>query len=446
MSSIFRISKLAEKKHKKNNPQVLTMTEFKVQIGNAKNRGFLSEKERLQTLAKNSNPFNSKHVLPMNSGVFFGRTKEIYKILSALRSSEKPASFNLIGENGIGKSSLLNQVHQSLAQEPELISIQFLPQNWGRYSADSFFKQLHYSIAAALKIAIENNENSIYTNLCNFIGYLGENTDYRIVLLIDDFEKMAGNLKFNPSFFNQLRNLAITNEYRFGLVISSCRELKELCLSQKLDETNFWSIFTHHEVLGLLVESDAKNLLLKPLEQTLVRQFKNPDKLWSQVKTLTGCHPLLIQIAASEFWNANDGHFQPNVIEVKMDLHSFMKDLFYQSSAENKYHWQMLIQAAGGKKIKESSTFYELCLRGLILERGAPFSQYFAKIIAEECEEKLNKPFEEIVNEITLDHGKNGEMLNRLWITFLGSPQLSNKNNGQLSNSEDEEYYDGPLV
>jgi hypothetical protein len=150
----------------------------------------------------------------------------MHEILSVLRRPGKPGCVSLLGERRIGKSSLLNQIYQALAAEPNLVSIHATAQDWDQSSQKHFYTHLQRAISAAAGQAVPS-EATDYPSFRDFVHSLAR--DYRFMLIIDEFEEMAGNPNFDSDFFSNLRALADRPEYRFGYLISSRRPLKELC-------------------------------------------------------------------------------------------------------------------------------------------------------------------------------------------------------------------------
>jgi hypothetical protein len=406
------------------------MADFIAQLGNIQNQGLLPLDKRLNTLPVGQNPYITGASLPANSPLFFGRQRELHDILSVLRQPNKPSSVSLLGERRIGKSSLLNQIFQELNKEDKLCAVFATAQNFSELTEQTFFKSLKQNISQVVNPDLIENEIVSYDNLRDYIQSLAKQ-GYRFVIMIDEFEKLSGNPEFKTSFFSHLRALGERPEFRLGYVISSRRALQHLCQTHKIEESNFWNIFDQ-KILGLLNEKDAKDLLFKPLQKTLAIQFPD-DNFWDKFKTKTGCHPLLIQLTASEYWNAKHSNSEFNTIGVKMNLHRFMKDWFYQRSLESQQQWLLLVQAAGDKKIEETAVFYDLQLRGLLLKNGKTFCPYFAKVIVEECEKKSKKSFEEYINEITQGLEKGFEIVGKFWGIFKKSSKLSN----EIKNDDD---------
>lgn len=180
--------------------------DFKAQLGRSENPGLLNQEARLALIQPGRNPYVTGTALPGNSPVFFGRVQILHEILSVLRRPDKPGCVSLLGERRIGKSSLLNQVHQALGQESGLITIHADAQNWNQKSQQNFFAQLQQAIAQAIGQAVQGQVRD-YPNFRDFILALAQDHSYRFVLILDEFEVMAGNPNFNAEFFRNMRAL-----------------------------------------------------------------------------------------------------------------------------------------------------------------------------------------------------------------------------------------------
>lgn len=402
------------------------MADFIAQLGNIHKQGLLSLDERLATLPLNQNPYITGASLPPNSPLFFDRQQELHSILSVLRRPEKPSSVSILGERRIGKSSLLNQIFQALEKEEKLIALFATAQNFGQLTEQTFFKSLKQSIAESLNQTFIENETVNYDDLRDFIQNLAKQ-GYRFVILIDEFEKLSGNSNFSCDFFSHLRALGERPEFRLGYVIASRHALKDLCRTHKIEESSFWNIFGTQKVIGLLNEKEACDLWLKPMLKTNRLSEQKLIHNWDNVKTLSGYHPLFIQIIASECWNACAGGFSVDNIALKNTLRQFMEDLFYQRSQENKAEWELLLKAAAGKTIEQNYVFNELYLRGLILKDGKVFCSYFADVIKEECKTVDGKSLETILDEVEKGLETGVDKMSKYFEIFLKGAELAGK-------------------
>lgn len=234
--------------------------DFKARLGRPGYPGLLSQDERLAGLVPGRNPYVTGPALPGNSPVFFGRTQNLHEILGSLRHPDKPGCVSLLGERRIGKSSLLNQVYQTLAPEPGLVSIHATTQNWQEKTRKQFFSGLYAAIAGSLGLDPAGTVED-YPGFRDFIGELATERGARFLLILDEFELMAGNPEFDAQFFYQLRALADLPQYRFGHLVASRKPLKDLCDEHGIAASKFWNIFDRRR-LGLLSPAEAEALAI----------------------------------------------------------------------------------------------------------------------------------------------------------------------------------------
>jgi hypothetical protein len=354
--------------------------DFKAQLGRPDNPGLLPLAERLKSILPGQNPYVTGPPLPANSPLFFGHVQTLYEILSVLRRPDKPGCVSLIGERRIGKSSLLNQLYQALAREPNLVSIHAIAQDWDQNSQKHFYTHLQRAISAAAGQAVPS-EATDYPSFCDFVHPLAR--DYRFMLIIDEFEEMAGNPNFDGDFFSNLRALADRPEYRFGYLVSSHRPLKELCRTYGIASSSFWNIFGFRHVLGLLSESGAQGLVVEPLRRSLPSK-RPPDWVYfwkNAIEPLTGRHPAFIQMGAAAYWNALGGGYRSDrLLHITMGMRDYLKDLWDMRSQEEQ---DILIRAAAGNKVPRGPVPDDLIQRGLLTPDGKPFSRLFGEVITD---------------------------------------------------------------
>ena len=353
--------------------------DFKAQLGRPNNPGLLPLAERLKSILSGQNPYVTGPPLPANSPLFFGRIQVMHEVLSVLRRPDKPGCVSLLGERRIGKSSLLNQIYQALAREPDLVSIRATARDWNQSSRRCFYTHLQRAISAAAGQAVPS-EAIDYPSFRDFVHSLAR--DYRFVLIIDEFEEMAGNSNFDGDFFSNLRALADRSEYRFSYLVSSRRPLKELCRTHDIASSSFWNIFGFKHVLGLLSGSAAQALIVEPLQHSLPSK-RPPDWVYfwkNAIEPLTGRHPAFIQMAAAAYWNTlGEGH-RSDRLRITMGMRDYLKDLWDMRSQEER---DILIRAAAGKKAPSGLVPDDLIQRGLLTADGKPFSRLFGEVIAD---------------------------------------------------------------
>jgi len=357
--------------------------DFTARLGQPGHPGFLDAQSRLARLRPGVNPYVTGTALPGNSPVFAGRKAALHQILSVLRAPAKPGCVSLLGERRIGKSSLLNQVYEALGKEPGLVAIHATAQNWNQNSQKQFYTGLHRAVAEALGLA-DLAAVADYPGLRNFIDGLVREHNHRLVLILDEFESLAGNPNFDTDFFYNLRTLGERPEYRFGFLLSSRRPLKELCRDHdKIEASGFWNIFGTRPVLGLLGEQEAEWLAVEPFAAALGADKRAAaETFWrNDAQRLTGRHPALIQMAMSSYCNAVDGEYPLDALEIPMTLRDYLEDFWY---GRGKEELAVLLRCAAGRIPEQPGyVFADLVQRGLITPVGEPFCGFFRQVISE---------------------------------------------------------------
>jgi uncharacterized protein len=234
---------------------------------------------------------------------FAGRQLEARDIYSRLGNIE---SSSVLGERRIGKTSFLKYIsHSSTVRkfglDPDRYLFIFVDlQGYDHQeTSDVFWCDVLDEIEAQAKddrlqntVAETRTQPSLGTrelgDLLDSTGRQGQ----RVVLLLDEFENVTRNPKFDVDFFNRLRSLAI--HHNLALITSSRRELVELCYSREVASSPFFNIFANID-LGLLTQDEGGELMDKVLTGTPV-SFDQVERGYLQ--QMTGRHPFFLQMAA----------------------------------------------------------------------------------------------------------------------------------------------------
>jgi serine/threonine-protein kinase len=241
---------------------------------------------------------------------FAGRRQEARQIFSHLHNMDSSA---VLGERRIGKTSFLKYVpHPDTVREfghdPEKYLFVFVDLQGfdGRDTPGGFWRAVLNEITTQAKddekqnvLAKTRAQPSLGTrelaDLFDGIGRQGR----RVVLLLDEFDSVTGNLNFDLDFFNSLRSLAI--HHNLALITASRRELVELCHSREVAGSPFFNIFANID-LGLLTLDEAWELMDKALAGTAVI-FDQVEREYLQ--QMTGCHPFFLQMAGHFLFEAH---------------------------------------------------------------------------------------------------------------------------------------------
>ncbi len=371
---------------------------FKSQLGNPENSGFLELDERWRLYAgKGEDPYFYGPSLPGNSPVFYGRTQTLYQIYSMLQRPTNPACVSLLGERRFGKTSLLNQIYEKLSTVEGLITLYGDAQGWPQCTQEDFFKGVFQAICRVLPPSNHSMNKVVdYLGLREFIQTHA--SAYRFVLIIDEFEEMAGNENLDATFFSYLRHLGNTHDYRLGYLISSRMSLRDLLTKVEKKASAFDNIFLPPHILGLLTYREAERLIQEPLEKTLNgRSMKNPHTILQRI----GEHPAMIQMTMSIFWenwNNKESISTDDVKRIEHGLRTHFKSLLSHRSVTEK---KILIKLAAMKMVKRNAEYENLQQRGLISPKGHLFSMGFREQVLRNLPK--GKKLEQILGEVNMD-------------------------------------------
>nr|VFJ64859.1 MAG: AAA ATPase domain-containing protein [Candidatus Kentron sp. FW] len=358
---------------------------FRARLGNRTNPGFLSESERLAQIEVGRNPFVTGTELPENSPVFIGRSQIMHEISAVLRHPDKPGCVSLLGERRMGKSSLLNQIFADLANEEGLVTILGSPQGWYEYTPAAFFSDLHMTIEGVIAHASSTNEQAASSfpvmDYPGFRDFIRQHADrYRFILILDEFETMAEDPKFDAAFFANLRHLGNTPEFRFGYLLASRQSLSKLRKQDHgLDSSSFWNIFGIAHTVGLLQSEDAWGLIREPWQRSL------GDPLWPKevegIEKLIGAHPAFLQMVLDRMWAARAGQYELDLDEIRRALWTYFDYLWRHRSEEEK---DFLLKIIDAEPIPDNKLLWDLRSRGLVTRDGRLFSEFFRYFVLSE--------------------------------------------------------------
>ena len=88
---------------------------------------------------------------------------------------------------------------------------------------------------------------------------------FRIIITLDEFDRVTRSSTFDADFFAGLRSLAGHNSLAY--ITSSSRDLQELCHTQEIADSPFFNIFSTVQ-LGSLQPEEARALIVEPSAST----------------------------------------------------------------------------------------------------------------------------------------------------------------------------------
>jgi serine/threonine protein kinase len=320
---------------------------------------------------------------------FYGRRRELARVTDDVRNGQ---CVSVVGIRRIGKTSLLFQMLDPDARSAYQLSDEHLCvymscERLARMSAGEIYAEVMRRVCRGLDKRFqkgweEPSETLTYRELEDSVLDL-HNAGLKLILLLDEFERLASNPRLDIDFFLGLRALHTEREVTY--VIASLRPIMELAFSQKeILSSPFPNIFDLAR-LGLFKEPEAYELI----QAADVFSPKVGDFLLE----LTGGHPLALQYACHFAFarqqdtgatlTAEDRYLVWNQTQEAMEGH-------YRHYWKHLSHDQKRVLVAPSyfaKQIKEdtpvANLFKDLVTLGLLVECPEGGFSYAGRALAE---------------------------------------------------------------
>ena len=229
--------------------------------------------------------------------MFFGREDELSELYEAAHRFQ---SISIVGLRHIGKSSICKHMgspelqamfaqrfHYHLSQR---IFILIDLRDYLNKNREDFFTSVseqiftHAHRVVDIKLPQKNGADQL-SDLLEQI----EKGGFHPVLLMDAFDKVTGNPRFDPDFFSFLRSLATRG--RVSYITASTRPLHEISHEQIMTSP-FFDIFTSCKI-GPLTQEAALQLITLPAEKAGCN-FTPAEVDW--ILDQAGRHPFFLQV------------------------------------------------------------------------------------------------------------------------------------------------------
>jgi len=344
-----------------------------------------------------NNPYTNRGAIK-NPDEFYGREREIRRIYSRLSSSH-PQCISIIGEQKIGKSSLLYFLsHEDVRKkwlsdvDSYLFLLIDLQERTGEMSFSTFFQLIFKMLAefprvpevlatSATVSATSATESECYETFKKIVSNI-EKEGYKLILLFDEFGAIAGSEHFDPDFISFLRSIA--NNHECAYITTSRTKLQKLCHNTDISESPFFNIFTPVP-LGPFNTDEAHSLIFTPSEQAGVRFDENEVEF---ILSVAGYHPLFIQMACAAMFD-----YKSRDVSSKVDFEAVKADFLVEATEHFEQIWQaadeseqqVLSQIALGENLTNQQRYLvrELQRKGYLTDDTPPlpFSQAFAEFL-----------------------------------------------------------------
>lgn len=301
-----------------------------------------------------TNPYISRGPV-RTAEMFFGRTHELNEITAFLRGNQ---SVSIIGPRKMGKTSLLFHLQRpktwpDLGLDDQNLFVYLDCEVLGEGTHEEIFGLLAGEMILclderdlpeepALQRAVDRPTRLGFEGAIRKLNQRG----LRVVIILDEFERLSANAQLDVNFFNALRSAA--GRYQLVFLTASAQPLIDLTYSGKAQEilsSPFFNIFAPL-FLGPLDETEARRLIVEPARDAGVNF---PPAFEGFIYNLVGGHPLFLQVACFHALDTPD------------DAAEIERKTSQELSAHFQYYWRNLSQLeqetldriVGGATIRE---------------------------------------------------------------------------------------------
>ncbi|MEW5869964.1 MAG: protein kinase [Chloroflexota bacterium] len=255
--------------------------------------------------------------------MFFGRELELREIIAFLNGNQ---SVSIVGPRKIGKTSLLFHLMRTenwpaLGMQPENLLAYLDCEVLGEGGHEEIFATFAAEIAAALderglppepilESAIDQPTRLSFERAIRKLNQ----RNLRVVLVLDEFERLSTNPSLDVNFFNSLRSAA--GRYRLAYITASAQPLIHLTYSgrsQEILSSPFFNIFAPMH-LGLLPEAEARQIICQPAQRV---ESPFPAEVEDFIFSLVGGYPLGLQVACFHAQEALLSDHAPDLSEIE---------------------------------------------------------------------------------------------------------------------------------
>ncbi|MFZ6031267.1 MAG: protein kinase domain-containing protein [Chloroflexota bacterium] len=291
------------------------------------------------------NPYVSRGPL-RNAAMFYGRNAELNEIAAFLGGNQ---SVSIVGSRKIGKTSLLfhlmrPETRSRLHLGPEYLFVYLDCEVLGEGHHEEIFGQLAVEIGEALHEqglptepaldeAIKNPGRLAFERAVRRLNQRG----LRVVLMMDEFERLSTNPNLDVNFFNALRSAA--GRYQLAFITASARPLIQLTYSERAQSilsSPFFNIFAPM-FLGLFSQETAYQLMDEPSRQA---GLPMDAQMQGFLYTFAGGHPLTLQVAC--FYALEELSRSQGDVDLEVFRQAIERRAGQELSAHFEYYWHNL--------------------------------------------------------------------------------------------------------
>ena len=271
---------------------------------------------------------NPYRLLPVSDPRYFvpgrpGRGAQAERILDNLcRTDQPPNPISVIGERRFGKSSLLAYLQRIAVDVPHLITIKIDMLGLSPQTPDGFYAELATGLRRKGALSAAESLDS-YGGLQAFLHGL-ERQSRRLLLLIDEFDLVARDRRFERAFFDNLRSALSTHP--ITLVVATVAPLKAMA-HKEVYTSPFWNVFLK-ERLKMLSQPEAEALVVRDGGRDGLEEVRD------EILALAGRHPFFLQVACALAWDLREES------DGQLDLEELHRSFQEQLEDHYQYIWE----------------------------------------------------------------------------------------------------------
>jgi hypothetical protein len=328
------------------------------------------------------NPFFNRHRIT-DPAYFSGRKNQVEQIYSAIITRQ---SRSIVGERKLGKSSLLTYVMQAVVMQGyDLDPARFVfiyldlegmtsatrSEFWLEIVEQCYDQLTDERLRRRFDRYLDRDDEMRFTTVRRLLRRVRD-AGLQVVCALDEFECMAENELFTPTFYGELRSLA--SEMGVVYLTGSKRSLYDLTYHHSSTLSSpFFNIFSELP-LGLMSEAESRQLMQ---QLSALGERALDEKAIAYALELAGSHPFFLQIAGF------------CLVEQDGVPGEAVRDSFMEQVQDHfHYLWSQLNEREQGALISSDSApsvvIKPLLERGLLRQVGDQvqlFSQGFAEFL-----------------------------------------------------------------